>query len=167
MGFVRAIGDIWDPLFEAVSAEMKQNERPLWLTGHSLGGALALLAAWLFKRKFVRVHQVYTFGGPMIGNKLAIEAIDREFPNKIIRCVNGPDPVPLLPSMSFIANEYAHCQVENLLGPAAETASFLKQLAAGAADGILSSSLIDDIWKAVTQRVDAHAMANYRKLIGR
>jgi hypothetical protein len=167
MGFVKAIGDIWDPLYEAVEAEMKQKKRPLWLTGHSLGGALALLAAWLFKRKFVRVHQVYTFGGPMIGNKLAVEAIDREFPNKIVRCVNGPDPVPLLPTMSFIANEYAHCQVENLLGPAAQTANFLKELAAGAVDGILKGAIVDEIWKAVSERAEAHSIANYRKLIGR
>src|SRR5262249_26267338 len=61
-GFVNAIADIWDPVFKTVKAERDKSDRPLWLTGHSLGGALALLAAWLFNRKFVPVHQIYTFG---------------------------------------------------------------------------------------------------------
>jgi hypothetical protein len=166
-GFVTAIGDIWAPLFEAVTAELKKSERPLWLTGHSLGGALALLAAWLFKRKFVRVHQVYTFGGPMIGNKNAIEAIDREFTGKIFRYVNHPDPVPKLPTFSLLANLYEHCQTESLLGVATETDDFTKGFLGKTVDGILHGTLIDDIWNAVTQRVAAHAMDNYRGLISK
>jgi triacylglycerol lipase len=166
-GFVTAIGDIWEPLFAAVTAELKKSERPLWFTGHSLGGALALLAAWLFKRKFVRVHQVVTFGGPMIGNKLAIAAIDREFAGKIFRYVNRPDPVPKLPTLSLLANHYEHCQTENLLGAVAEADDFMKGFVAQTADGILHATLIDDIWHAVTQRVAAHSMENYRALIGK
>jgi triacylglycerol lipase len=166
-GFVTAIGDIWDPLFEAVAAEMKKSERPLWLTGHSLGGALALIAAWLFRRKFVRVHQIYTFGGPMIGNKAATEAIDREFPSKIFRYVNLPDPVPKLPTLSLLANHYEHCQTENPLGAAAEAADFMTGFASKTVDGILSATLIDDLWNAVKQRVEAHSMDNYRGLISK
>src|SRR5262249_48365348 len=145
-GFVTAIGDIWDPLFEAVTAEMKKNERPLWLTGHSLGGALALLAAWLCKRRFVRVHQVYTFGGPMIGNKPATDALDREFSGKIFRYVNRPDPVPRLPTLSLLANHYQHCQTESLLGEVAAGDDVVQSFASRTADGILHGTLIDDIW---------------------
>jgi hypothetical protein len=166
-GFVTAIGDIWDPLFEAVTTEMKKNERPLWLTGHSLGGALALLAAWLFKRKFIRVHQVYTFGGPMVGNKLAIQAIDREFPGKIFRYVNHPDPVPKLPTLSLLANHYEHCQAESLLGVGAEADDVMKGFASQTPDGVLHAALIESIWSAITQRVAAHSMENYRGLIAK
>src|SRR5262245_5132499 len=118
-GFMRALGDIWDPLSEEVGAERKKSDRPLWLTGHSLGGALALLAAWRFKRKFVPVHQVYTFGAPMVGNAEVAQAIDREFPDKVFRYVNSADPVPRLPTVSLIANAYGHCQKEMLLSTAA------------------------------------------------
>jgi hypothetical protein len=52
-GFVNAIADIWDPVLAAVEREMKKKERPLWITGHSLGGALAMFAAWLFQRKMI------------------------------------------------------------------------------------------------------------------
>ena len=60
-----ALGQIWGPLATAIEAEMDRKERPLWITGHSLGGALAQLAAWRLNRKFISVHQVYTFGGGM------------------------------------------------------------------------------------------------------
>src|SRR5262249_40148981 len=96
-GFMTALDAIWDPLFAAVAAEQKREERPLWVTGHSLGGALAQLAAWRFRRKFLSVHQVFTYGAPMVGNDVAKEAFDREFPNRIYRYVHPVDLVPKLP----------------------------------------------------------------------
>jgi hypothetical protein len=166
-GFVRALDDIWEPLFTAVDAERKKKDRPIWLTGHSLGGALAFLAAWLFRRKFVAVHQVYTFGAPMIGNADAIKALDKEYPGKIFRFVNRPDPVPKLPTMSLLANHYIHCQQEVLLGEAAAAAatSFLEGFVSKAVGDILNATLIDEIWAAVQQRVEAHAIASYHTLI--
>jgi triacylglycerol lipase len=171
-GFVKAIGDVWEPLLEAIEVERAKSERPIWLTGHSLGGALALLAGWLLRRKFISVHQMYTFGGPMIGNDAVVEAFAREFPNKIFRYVNFPDPVPKLPTISLIANHYAHCGPETLLGAiaaadeAAETTvDLFKQLAGKAVDGVLNATLIDELWNTITQRIDAHSMINYQKLI--
>jgi hypothetical protein len=172
MGFMKALADIWDPLSEAVAAELKKSERPIWVTGHSLGGALAVLAAWRFKRKFVPVHQIYTFGAPMVGNSVTAEAIDREFADKIYRYVNAPDPIPKLPTVSLIANQYGHCQKEMVLG-AAEAAGaaatsaveFFQQMAGRTADGVLHGTLIDDIWKSLQERVGAHAMENYRNLV--
>jgi hypothetical protein len=168
-GFVKAIGDIWEPFLEAIETERKKNDRPIWLTGHSLGGALALLAAWLLRRKFINVHQVYTFGGPMIGNNDVVQAFAREFPDSIFRYVNHPDPVPKLPTLSLIANHYGHCGTETLLGAVAESAGvsvdLFKDMAVKAVEGMLTAALIDELWNAIVQRIDAHAMTNYRSLI--
>ncbi|MGE5153864.1 MAG: lipase family protein, partial [Bdellovibrio bacteriovorus] len=41
-GFLEALAEIWDPLLAAVQAAIDERERPLWVTGHSLGGAIAL-----------------------------------------------------------------------------------------------------------------------------
>lgn len=162
-GFVNAIDEIWEPVFEAVKAEMDASERPLWLTGHSLGGALALISGWLFIRRMIPVHQIYTYGGPMIGNAAAVKAIDKEFKGKIFRCVNLPDPVPRLPTMSLIANEYGHCEQEILLGGTAEKAAeFFGALAKKAVDGVMNATLIEDVWKDVTGRIAAHNMDQYR-----
>jgi hypothetical protein len=165
-GFMKALADIWDPLFEAVDSKRKKTDRPLWLTGHSLGGALALLAGWRFKRKFVPVHQIYTFGGPMVGNDIAAKAIDRELSGRIFRYVNYPDPVPKLPTFSLIANHYCHCESEVSLGAAAESfAEVFKEKAGQTVDGLLNATLIEDIWKSLQARVNAHFMDNYRKLL--
>ncbi len=169
-GFVNAIADIWEPVHTAVEGELRQSDRPLWLTGHSLGGALALLAAWLFHRKMISVHQICTFGGPMIGNAEAARAIDREFHGRIFRFVNGPDPVPRLPLMSLIANEYRHCEKEMVLAADADstgTLPFGQQAAAGAGSAALNATMISELWSGIQQRVAAHFMENYRKLISR
>lgn len=168
-GFVNAIADIWDPVSQAVEAELKISERPLWVTGHSLGGALALLASWLFTRKMISVHQVVTFGAPMIGNQLAVDAINKEFEGRIFRYVNSPDPVPLLPMYSLVANEFVHCNTECRLadqGADDPSTAFIQSLAKNAVDKLLSATLIDDLWKGIEGRIAAHGMDNYRKLLG-
>ena len=169
-GFINALDDIWLPLFTAVQEEIQRKDRPLWITGHSLGGALAVLSAWLFHRKFVNVHQVYTFGGPMIGNVEASKAFDRELPGKVYRYVNGPDPVPKLPTMSLIANEFGHVDREMTagVGPgASSSAALFSQFVSRSVDGVVQGTLVDDVWKAVTQTVDAHLMPSYHSLIER
>ncbi len=170
-GFVDALAAIFEPVYERVQAELNRAERPLWITGHSLGGALALLAGWMFSRRMIAVHQIYTFGGPMIGNGLAIAAIDRELAGKIFRYVNRPDPIPTLPMMSLLANQYAHCRQEFPLGEMEAAAqsggSYFQSLASQTVSGILSATLIDDVWRAVNQLLSAHAMENYRRLVGK
>ena len=168
-GFVTAIGSIWDEIYGRVAEEMKKEERPLWITGHSLGGAMALLAAWLFRRKFLAVHQVYTFGGPMIGNAEAAAAFDRDFGGRIFRYVNLLDPVPRLPTVSLVGNPYQHCQTEVAPAESAsatESASaFLSSLASRTVDGVLNATLIDDIWNALQQRLAAHFLDSYQALV--
>ena len=169
-GFINALDEVWLPLLSAVQEELKQADRPLWITGHSLGGALAVLSSWLFQRKFINVHQVYTFGGPMIGNSAASKAFDRELAGKIFRYVNGPDPVPKLPTVSLVANDYGHVESEVTagIGPgASSSAALFGQFISHSVDGVIHGTLIDDVWKAITQTVEAHLMPSYHSLIAR
>lgn len=168
-GFVNAITEIWEPLYAAVSEAQKEKERCFWITGHSLGGALAMMASWLFFRKTMMPHQIYTFGAPMVGNKVVAEALDREFGNKLSRYANGPDPVPLLPMMSMAANEFAHAGkgLPDAGGDAAANLiSYLAEAAGGLVQGVLSMDVKEKVWGAIMARVDAHLMPDYRKLIG-
>lgn len=166
-GFVDAIAEIWPSLSPAIEAELKKSDRPLWLTGHSLGGALALLASWLLKRKFIAVEEVCTFGAPMIGNRLACDAFNREFAGKIHRYVNGRDPVPKLPSMSLVANEFVHVDRERLLGPHPMTGlvDVLGGVASKAAGGLLAGTLLDEAWKGINAEVATHFLDCYRELL--
>jgi triacylglycerol lipase len=168
-GFVNAITEVWDPLFAEVSARQQEKPRCFWVTGHSLGGALAMMAAWLFFRKTMMPHQVYTFGAPMVGNKIVAEAFDQEFGNKISRYANGPDPVPLLPMMSLAANDFVHAGRMMPAGQADPTTTlvtYLAEAAGGMAQGLLTMDIQEKVWGAVMARVNAHLMPDYRKLIG-
>jgi hypothetical protein len=169
-GFVDALAGIWPELSSAVEAEIAKADRPLWITGHSLGGALAVMAAWLFTRKFVNVHQVYTYGGPMIGNAEAMKAFEADLGDRTFRYVDTDDLVPRLPAFSLLANQFVHCPVERPLGtpppdgPAAWNA--LTGLAGQAVNGLIQGTLVDQVWRVVESRFAAHMMDNYRKKIG-
>ncbi len=167
-GFADAIAEIWPPLVEAVEEEFKRQDRPIWLTGHSLGGALALYAAWLLKRRFIPVHEVCTFGAPMIGNKAACEAFNREFAGKIFRYINGRDPVPKLPTLSLVANEFLHVDAERLVGrdPVTRLTDLLGAVASQAAGGLLSGNLLDEAWDTLNAEVSNHFLDRYREQLG-
>jgi len=163
-GFIEALGEIWEPLIAKVNRAVKAKRRPVWVTGHSLGGALAQLAAWRFFRNFVPVHQVYTFGSPMIGNDAAAEAFLKTFKGKIFRFVDTRDMVPRLPTMSLQSNEYRHCLEEVVLGPQG-IVDAVADAAGKTVDGVLNATLIDEIWGHLQQGVDCHLMTNYMERI--
>ena len=114
------------------------------------------------------MHQVYTFGAPMIGNKDVSEAFNREFGGKVFRYVNGPDPVPLLPMMSLAASEYLHCDKVMVVGPeaAADLIAYLRESAGGVIEGVLSGDIREKVWGEIQGRVTAHLLQDYRKLLG-
>ena len=94
-GFMEALHVIWEPMFARVTKELESSERPLWVTGHSLGGALGTPGSLAAPAKLFSVHEIVTFGGPMVGNEAAARAFEQEFTGKIFRYVNLEDPVPL------------------------------------------------------------------------
>ncbi len=72
---------------------------PLYVTGHSLGGALANVAGMeLEKRR--RLAAIYSFGSPRVGDE--VWASRMKVPH--YRTVNGRDIVPLLPFSSLLGN---------------------------------------------------------------
>ena len=91
-GFKTALSEVWAPLQKHVSSLQKRNLK-LWLTGHSLGAALATLAA----DRIGKVAGVYTFGSPRVG--------DRDFKNRYrvnaYRFVNNNDIVTRVPPSSM------------------------------------------------------------------
>ena len=68
--------------------------------GHSLGGALASLAAIWIKQRFGNRVALYTFGAPRVGlNDFAMKSSGSI--DKIYRCLHGDDPVPMVPVWPF------------------------------------------------------------------
>ena len=72
----------------------------LWITGHSLGGALATIAAALLAERGKPVQGVYTFGSPRVGDSAFASLLESRL-SRIYRIVNNNDIVTRVPPRSF------------------------------------------------------------------
>lgn len=80
-GFHQAARVVFDELAGMLKDDAAAGRR-IWLTGHSLGGASAmLLAAMLEWDAQIPVTGVYTFGAPGVGNAVFVNAYDADIPN--------------------------------------------------------------------------------------
>lgn len=71
----------------------------LWITGHSLGGSLAMLMACYIKYiKLTNNFYIYTFGSPRLGNKRWAYTYQLLLADRTYRIVNGNDIVSRVPS---------------------------------------------------------------------
>lgn len=102
--------------FQRVQARIEEllantdKEKPIYLTGHSLGGALALVAsAALASSLGDRIAAVYTFGAPRVGKRDFAEAVKAPH----YRVINMGDIVPLVPPTWL--RGYAHTGMPILL----------------------------------------------------
>ena len=83
---------------------------PLLIAGHSLGSALATLAAMdlalLYPKLQPNLH-LYAYAGPRVGDRTFIEAHSKLIPNHY-RIVNLADTIPLLPMSRQLNAEFVH-----------------------------------------------------------
>jgi triacylglycerol lipase len=95
-GFLCAVNSIWRELWKIL--DQQRGQRSLWVTGHSLGGALATLA--VAKIRLEKAHPVdglYTFGQPRVGDADFAYRFDQDFKDRTFRFVNNQDIVPRVP----------------------------------------------------------------------
>ncbi len=96
-GFARAYEKIAEPLNAAMEADAPKK---LYFAGHSLGGALALLASTKH-----RADAVYTFGCPRPGNPSFAERVAQV---PVFRVVHNQDIVTTLPYEIEFLNDFAY-----------------------------------------------------------
>jgi hypothetical protein len=70
------------------------------ITGHSLGGAVAVIVLMLLKEDGFKLGPAITFGQPMVTNRAGAQKY-RTLP--LLRFVNDKDPVPWLPPLEVFA----------------------------------------------------------------
>lgn len=96
-GFWIAFASVWESL-RAILQTQRVNDQAVWITGHSLGGALAMMcAAQLLWGDNTPVQGVYTFGQPRAGDYTFATQFNADFRNRCFRFVNNNDIVPQLP----------------------------------------------------------------------
>ncbi len=91
-GFNKALEVIWDELSATINDWNVANK--LWVSGHSLGGALATLAVDRLTENSVPIQGMYTFGQPMVGDKDFKDNFDSKMRGRSFRFVDDEDIVP-------------------------------------------------------------------------
>jgi hypothetical protein len=87
-GFYEALKSIWPSVINKLD---RMGNKPIWLTGHSLGAALATLAAYQFPE---RLAGLYTFGSPCVGTSKFVSSYkNKRLNQKTFRYVHGNDAV--------------------------------------------------------------------------
>lgn len=102
-GFQDALYPIVMSLTDAVQL-VRDNRQRVWLTGHSLGGALCLLYAGMRLENKLDLHGVYTFGSPRPANDAFADKLKQQFAGPIHRVVNIGDIVPHVPPEPFFSH---------------------------------------------------------------
>lgn len=95
--------DAWEAVAWPVKTSVRNNSgKKIYLMGHSLGGALAQIAAFALERDGDEVDAVITFGSPRVGlSDWTTFALNTGLSDKIINVIDPSDPVPFLPPESM------------------------------------------------------------------
>ena len=94
-GFLTA----WKTIKQTILDWSKENKKPLYITGHSLGGAMANFAGWELSKASIPFVQCVTFGEPRSGDKRWANDCDLKFGTKKVRFINNVDIVPRVPGV--------------------------------------------------------------------
>lgn len=107
-GFWNAFLPVRDDVVAAIEKQGGFSRgRKLWVTGNSLGAALAnICAIWLRSEGF-SVWGVYTYASPRCGNDRFRERFKNDFSIECQRWVNDNDIVPMLPPAGKLS-DYRH-----------------------------------------------------------
>ncbi|MFQ5597194.1 MAG: Mbeg1-like protein [Nitrospiria bacterium] len=158
-GFWRSLNDVWEGMFEAYEKLMAKKKRPIFLTGHSLGGAMATVAAAKLVHQDIPFTSVYTFGQPRVMTRDTSRIFNVECKGRFFRFQNNNDLVTRVPARlmgySHVGSFLYISQEERLHNDPGYWFRFLDYID-GAFDDALALGL---------DGIKDHDMANYLKAI--
>jgi triacylglycerol lipase len=102
-GFANLFSSVWQDLLDTVD-EFSDGNQVVWATGHSMGGALATLAAARLAQLGFPMAPLYTFASPRVGNSPFAHAVWDSLAGRHFRLVNKLDMVPHLPPSAAAAD---------------------------------------------------------------
>lgn len=94
-GFWASYETMHDQLIEVLR---QKNPKRIWVTGHSLGGALAVVCTYrLMADESKEIAGVMTFGQPRVGSPEFCKHMDLQLRGRMVHFVNENDLVPRIP----------------------------------------------------------------------
>ena len=105
-GFATMLESEWITIEQTIE-EFHTNDQPIWITGHSLGGALGTLTAAKLASEGYPIAPLYTFAAPRVGNTEFAEELFTLLGQRHFRFVNEEDIVARLPPAGAAADEAA------------------------------------------------------------
>lgn len=114
-GFAEDLSSVYDDLGNMI-LDNGGDTKPVLVTGHSAGAALATLAAHSYKLAGLNIHGAYTFASPRVGNRAFAEV----YSVPLYRIENMDDLVPHvpLPPLAMKAVDFVIETMADLLMPA-------------------------------------------------
>ena len=97
-GFWNSVEDVWKPINDKFRDLQQQRKRPLFITGHSLGGAMATIAAAKLIHEDKPFTSVYTFGQPRALTRETGLIFNAECRSRFFRFHNNNDIVTRAPA---------------------------------------------------------------------
>ena len=101
-GFLEAFNFASEPIIDSM-APMVEKHTAVVVTGHSMGGALAMLSNWFLP---FHISQIYTFGCPRFMCQMTAGRWERTLKEKAFRFFHNNDVVPRIPPSRL---DWAHC----------------------------------------------------------
>lgn len=146
-GFSAIYSDISAQTLEA--AKKLNPSVPCYLSGHSLGAAIATLAAIDIAVNIPRLQkqvQLYTYASPRVGDRTFAREHNRIVPNSY-RVVNLADAITLVPFTVFFKTEYVHV---------GEEWAFLAQNG-----DVMPNHVVDTYKSAIDKQAETNKPRNY------
>lgn len=97
-GFFNSVKDLWAEIEQEIAIIREVERKPLFLTGHSLGGAMASIAAAQLIHEDKPFTSVYTFGQPRALSQHTSRLFNIECKERYFRFHNNNDIVTRVPA---------------------------------------------------------------------
>jgi triacylglycerol lipase len=97
-GFWNSVEDVWKPIDAKCRELQQQRKRPIFFTGHSLGGAMATIAAAKYVHEDKPFTSLYTFGQPRALSRKTSQIFNIECKSRYFRFHNNNDIVTRVPA---------------------------------------------------------------------
>jgi triacylglycerol lipase len=154
-GFWEAMETVWVTIWDFIQREKAGIAKPLWFTGHSQGGALAMLAARQSVEMGVIPQGVYTFGQPKVGDLLFASNYEAMLPGKTYRVYNEGDSVVDNPPKLYHTGIGVKL-TEDGLYYLEDSANLIET-----SDSI--AAVLDSLFDLATDNMQAHSLAEYAR----